>query len=52
MMVAGTLYEVGTPEYEATIPIEQRSEGSRSIIMLDVHKVSSVSTPVIIKSIL
>ncbi|KAF5311917.1 hypothetical protein D9619_003618 [Psilocybe cf. subviscida] len=37
----GTVYEVDTPEYNAMIPVEKRIEGSRSVIMLDIYKVSS-----------
>ena len=39
----GTVYEYGTPEYEELIPQETRKPGSRSVIMVDVHKVGSVS---------
>ncbi|RDB30049.1 Pyridoxamine 5'-phosphate oxidase family protein ustO [Hypsizygus marmoreus] len=37
----GTVYEFGTPEYEALLPPEKRQIGSRSIIMLDVFKVGT-----------
>jgi len=37
----GTVYEFGTPEYEALLPPEKRQIGSRSIIMIDVFKVST-----------
>ncbi|KAF5381690.1 hypothetical protein D9615_005597 [Tricholomella constricta] len=37
----GTVYEFGTPEYEALLPPEKRQIGSRSVIMVDVFKVST-----------
>lgn len=37
----GTVHEFGSPEYEALIPVEKRHVGSRSAIVLDIHKVSS-----------
>ncbi|KAJ7620959.1 hypothetical protein FB45DRAFT_1062011 [Roridomyces roridus] len=37
----GTVYEFGTPEYEAYVPAESRKPGSRSVILIDVHKVST-----------
>ncbi|EEB93529.1 hypothetical protein MPER_07797 [Moniliophthora perniciosa FA553] len=37
----GTVYEFGTPEYNSIIPPEQRSPGSRAVIMVDVHKVGT-----------
>ncbi|KAL5534841.1 hypothetical protein ACEPAG_1306 [Sanghuangporus baumii] len=37
----GTVYEFGTPEYEELIPKEIRKPGSRSVIMIDIHKVGS-----------
>ncbi|KAG6863992.1 hypothetical protein C0991_001305 [Blastosporella zonata] len=37
----GTVYEFGTPEYDALLPLEKRKVGSRSIIMLDVFKVGT-----------
>ncbi|KIK01159.1 hypothetical protein K443DRAFT_678620 [Laccaria amethystina LaAM-08-1] len=37
----GTVHEFGTPEYESIIPVDKRQPGSRSVIMLDVYKVSS-----------
>lgn len=39
----GTAYEFGTPEYEMRIPLEKRKPGSRAVIVVDVHKVGSVS---------
>ena len=39
----GTIYEFGTPEYEKLIPPENRRPGSRAAIVIDVHKVGSVS---------
>ena len=39
----GTIYEFGTPEYERLIPPEKRLTGSRAAIVIDVHKVGSVS---------
>ncbi|TFK34639.1 hypothetical protein BDQ12DRAFT_360097 [Crucibulum laeve] len=44
----GTVYEFGTPEYEALLPVEKRLPGSRSVIVVDVHKVGTscgFSTP-------
>ncbi|KAG5653814.1 hypothetical protein H0H81_010282 [Sphagnurus paluster] len=38
---SGTVYEFGTPEYEALLPPEKRKIGSRSIIMIDVFKVGT-----------
>ncbi|KAG6825267.1 hypothetical protein H0H92_004251 [Tricholoma furcatifolium] len=37
----GTVYEFGTPEYNALLPLEKRKVGSRSIIMVDVFKVGT-----------
>ncbi|KAJ7080646.1 hypothetical protein B0H15DRAFT_483846 [Mycena belliarum] len=37
----GTVYEYGTPEYHNFIPAESRKPGSRSVIVVDVHKVST-----------
>lgn len=37
----GTIYEFGTPEYEALLPPEKRQTGSRSIVMIDVFKVGT-----------
>ncbi|TRM58558.1 hypothetical protein BD626DRAFT_410417 [Schizophyllum amplum] len=37
----GTVYEYGTPEYEKYIPAEKRKPGSRSVILVDIHKVGS-----------
>ncbi|KAL1727958.1 hypothetical protein EV714DRAFT_216207 [Schizophyllum commune] len=37
----GTVYEYGTPEYEQYIPAEKRKPGSRSVILVDIHKVGS-----------
>ncbi|ESK92820.1 pyridoxamine phosphate oxidase family protein [Moniliophthora roreri MCA 2997] len=36
----GTVYEFETPEYNDLIPPEKRKPGSRSVIMVDVHKVA------------
>jgi len=37
----GTVHEFGTPEYEAYIPPKERISGSRSVIVIDIHKVST-----------
>ncbi|KAJ7457221.1 hypothetical protein B0H11DRAFT_1873783 [Mycena galericulata] len=37
----GTVYEFGTPEYSSFIPAESRKPGSRSVIVVDVYKVST-----------
>ncbi|KAJ7763114.1 hypothetical protein DFH07DRAFT_812789 [Mycena maculata] len=37
----GTVYEFGTPEYSSFIPAELRKPGSRSVIVIDVHKVGT-----------
>ncbi|KAJ7589888.1 hypothetical protein C8J56DRAFT_936434 [Mycena floridula] len=37
----GTVYEFGTPEYDAILPAEKRQTGSRAVIMIDVHKSGS-----------
>jgi len=37
----GSVHEFGSPEYEALIPLEDRHVGSRSAIVLDIHKVGS-----------
>ncbi|TFK34647.1 hypothetical protein BDQ12DRAFT_656566 [Crucibulum laeve] len=37
----GTVYEFGTPEYDVLLPAESRQPGSRSVIMVDVHKVGT-----------
>jgi hypothetical protein len=36
------VHEFDTPEYNALIPLNKRQPGSRSVIMLHVHKASSV----------
>jgi len=41
LFAQGTVHEFGTPEYESIIPVDKRQPGSRSVIMLDVYKVSS-----------
>ena len=41
----GTVHEFGTPEYDALIPPASRKAGSRAAIVIDVHKVATVSTP-------
>ena len=38
----GTVHEWGSPEYQRCIPAETRTPGSRSVIVIDVHKVSTV----------
>ncbi|EEB99435.1 hypothetical protein MPER_00893, partial [Moniliophthora perniciosa FA553] len=35
------VYELETPEYNALIPPEKRKPGSRSVIMVEVHKVAT-----------
>jgi len=42
-MLSGTVHELGTAEYEKFIPPEKLQVGSRAVIVLDVHKVSTVS---------
>jgi len=37
----GTVYEFGTPEYEELISVADRKPGSRSAIVVDVHKVGT-----------
>ncbi|THH15288.1 hypothetical protein EW146_g5156 [Bondarzewia mesenterica] len=37
----GTVYEFGTPEFEAYLPPDKRHPGARSVIFVDVHKISS-----------
>ena len=37
------MHEFGTPEYDALIPIVDRKPGSRGAIVVDVHKVGTVS---------
>ncbi|KJA22563.1 hypothetical protein HYPSUDRAFT_67026 [Hypholoma sublateritium FD-334 SS-4] len=37
----GTVHEFDTPEYNALIPLNQRQPGSRSAIVVDIHKVGS-----------
>jgi hypothetical protein len=37
----GTVHEFGTPEYNALIPISDRKPGSRSAIIIDIHKVGT-----------
>lgn len=43
VFLVGTVHEFGTPEYEALVPPETRSPGSRSAIVIDVEKVTAVS---------
>ncbi len=38
----GTVHEFDTPKYNALIPPEKRQPGSRSVIMQEVEKVSTV----------
>lgn len=42
-MIEGTIHEYGTAEYEELIPESRRKPGSRAAIVLDIHKVGSVS---------
>jgi len=37
----GTVHEFGSPEYEALLPPETRLPGSRSAIVVDIHKVGT-----------
>ncbi|CAA7262531.1 unnamed protein product [Cyclocybe aegerita] len=37
----GTVHEFDTPEYNDLIPVEKRRTGSRSVIVVDVHKVGT-----------
>jgi len=37
----GSYHEYGTPEYEAYLPAQKRSPGSRAIIIIDIHKVGT-----------
>ncbi|KAF8066952.1 hypothetical protein FPV67DRAFT_1497197 [Lyophyllum atratum] len=37
----GTVYEFGTPQYEAFLPPEKRQIGSRAVILIDVFKVGT-----------
>ncbi|KAF7324924.1 Pyridoxamine phosphate oxidase [Mycena kentingensis (nom. inval.)] len=37
----GTVYEFGTPEFNEFIPPEKRIPGTRSVIVVDVHKVGT-----------
>ena len=39
----GIVHEFDTPEYNILIPLEKRNIGSRSVIMQEVEKVSTVS---------
>jgi hypothetical protein len=39
----GSYHEFGSPEYEAHIPPKNRTPGSRAIIVIDIHKVGTVS---------
>jgi hypothetical protein len=42
------VHEFGTPEYDALIPVADRKPGSRSAIVIDVHKVGTVSTVILL----
>lgn len=42
----GKVYEFGTPKYCELIPVEKRQPGSRAVIMLDIHKVGTVSVTI------
>lgn len=44
--LSGKFYEYGTPEYNEYIPIATRKPGSRAAIVIDVHKVGSVSNEI------
>ncbi|KAF7368769.1 Pyridoxamine phosphate oxidase [Mycena venus] len=37
----GTVYEFGSPEFNSFIPPESRKPGTRSVIVVDVHKIGS-----------
>jgi len=37
----GTFYEIGTPEYDALLPLEKRKPGSRAVIIVNIHKVGT-----------
>jgi len=37
----GTVHEIGSPEYEKYIPLNQRKPGTRSVIVIDIHKVGT-----------
>jgi hypothetical protein len=39
----GKVHEFGTLEYEVLVPDEARTPGSRAAIVVDVHRVGSVS---------
>jgi Pyridoxamine 5'-phosphate oxidase len=41
-LLAGKVFEFGTPEYDALLPPSRRQPGSRAVIWVDVHKVGSV----------
>lgn len=38
----GVVHQWGTPEYDTYVPAGTRKPGSRSIIVVDVHKVGTV----------
>jgi hypothetical protein len=40
--MTGTVYEFGTPEFNNFIPPESRKPGTRTVIVVDVHKVGTV----------
>lgn len=42
LFATGIVHEWGTPEYVRYIPAQSRTPGSRSVIVMDVHKVSTV----------
>lgn len=41
----GSYHEYGSPEYNSYIPEEKRTPGSRAVIVIDIHKVGTVSLP-------
>jgi hypothetical protein len=46
----GKVFEWGTQEYDERIPTTQRRAGSRAVIVIDVHKVGTVRTPMLWQS--
>jgi hypothetical protein len=41
--LSGSFHEMGTPEYEALLPVGSRQPGSRAVVVVDVYKCGTVS---------
>lgn len=49
-LILAKMYEKDTPEYDAILPMEERLASSRSVIVVDIHKVGKVRGVVTIQT--